>query len=102
MRKISWIVMCCLLPLIAASVAYAVRVDGRVVNDDGVPQTEVKVEFFGSKHYSAWTDDNGNFSIANVAEGTYEVKVFGDKMQTFDEVKVDSRGMHPNILAVDW
>ena len=79
MRKISWIVTLCLLSLIAASLAWAVQVDGRVVDDDGAGQSEVKAEFFGDDLYSAWTDDNGEFSIAEVAEGKYKVKVTGSK-----------------------
>ena len=72
-----------------------------MVNEDGAPQSEVKVEFFGDSLYSAWTDEAGKFSIANVAAGSYKVKVTGPKQQTFN-VKVDGSGMHPSRLIVSW
>jgi len=96
-RKRYVLVTLCLLSLIVAAVAYAVRVDGRVVDQNGAPQSEVKVELFGSQHYSAWTDASGNFSLAEVKEGTYKAKVNG---KTYD-VKVDGSGMHPNPLVVN-
>ncbi len=95
------IVTLSLLLLIVAAWAWAVQIDGQVVNDDGAPQSDVKVEFFGDNLYSAWTDENGSFSIADVAPGDYKVKVTGPRQQTID-VKVDSAGMHPNPLVVDW
>ena len=101
MRKISVITTLGLLLLLPMVVYGGVLVTGQVVDEDGAPQSEVKVEFFGENFYSAWTDDGGAFSISNVAEGKYKVKVTGTKQQTFD-VKVGRSGMQPSRLVVEW
>ena len=89
------------LMLSLAAVVYGAEVKGQVVDGDGRAQAEVKVEFFGDDHYSAWTDDTGSFSIEGVKPGEYKVKVTGPKRQSFDVV-VDAEGMHPRRLVVDW
>ncbi len=100
MTKTSLTLALSLLLLLAAA-AFAVQITGQVVDEDGAPQSEVKVELSGDHLYSAWTDDDGSFSIASVAEGSYEVRVTGSGQSTF-EVRVDGRGMHPSRLVVDW
>lgn len=92
------IVALCVLSLIVASSIYAVPVDGRVVDRNGASQAQVKVELYsgGNLMYSAWTDADGNFSIADVAEGSYTVKVKGHEIAA----RVDGSGIHPNPLVV--
>lgn len=103
MRKRTVIVTLVLLSLMAASLVWAVTVNGRVVNKNGAAQAKVKVSFSattGNRQYSAWTDSKGRFSIADVAEGSYKVKVRGRDKKEYT-VKVDGSGMHPNPLVVD-
>ncbi len=103
MRKRIAIVTLYLLSLTAASLVWAVTVNGRVVNKNGAEQAQVKVTFSattGKRQYSAWTDKKGRFNIADVAEGSYKVRVSGHSKKEYD-VKVDGSGMHPNPLVVD-
>ena len=99
MRKKSIVIALGLMLWLAAS-AYASRVTGQVVDSDGSPVAEVQVELSGNGNlYSAWTGEDGNFTIANVAEGSYRATVSGFD-QAF-EVKVDGSGMEPSLLVVD-
>ncbi len=100
MTKTSLTLALSLLLLLAAA-AFAVQITGQVVNEDGAPQSEVKVQLSGDGAYSAWTDDDGSFRITGVKEGSYKVKVTGSGQSMF-EVRVDDRGMHPSRLVVDW
>lgn len=97
MKRASAIVTLSLLSLLAATLAWAVQVDGRVVDQDGVGQSEIEVIFIGDDtDYSTWTDESGRFSI-DVAPGRYQVEVSGfDRMI---EVIVAADGsMEPNPL----
>ena len=63
-----------LLATVCTAAAFSATVDGRVVNSftgEGVPGVTVSLAKAGATAYSAVTDDQGRFRIADVPEGTY-------------------------------
>ncbi|MEK7412393.1 MAG: Calx-beta domain-containing protein, partial [Planctomycetota bacterium] len=44
--------------------------EGRVVDQAGVPLQGVRVSWVGTPYLGAWTDSNGYYAIANLADGT--------------------------------
>jgi Carboxypeptidase regulatory-like domain len=82
-------------------------IHGTVVNRDGQPQAQCRVEFRtapGSEpEHVVYTDSSGQFALTNPQYTTYNVIVRqGSRTYEFDKVVVEPSGITPTPLVVDW
>ena len=82
-------------------------VHGAVVNRDGQPQAQCKVEFRTSPNAEpeqvVYTDASGQFTLTNPQYTTYSVLIRqGSRTFQIDSVVVAPSGITPNPLVVDW
>jgi hypothetical protein len=82
-------------------------IHGAVVNRDGQPQAQCKVEFRTSPNSEpeqvVYTDASGQFALTNPQYTTYSVLVRqGGRTYQIDRVVVTPSGITPNPLVVDW
>jgi Carboxypeptidase regulatory-like domain len=82
-------------------------IHGAVVNRDGQPQAQCKVEFRTSPNSEpeqvVYTDASGQFTLTNPQYTTYSVLVRqGGRTYQINSVVVAQSGITPNPLVVDW
>lgn len=82
-------------------------IHGAVVNRDGQPQAQCKVEFRTSPNAEpeqvVYTDASGQFALTNPQYTTYSVMIRqGGRTYQIAGVVVAPSGITPNPLVVDW
>ena len=104
MRKISWIATLCLISLMAASLASAIEVTGRVVDEFDEGQAGAEVRFYEEEDSGeaapVWTDEDGVFTL-EVEPGRYRVEVTLGELSHSEVVEIDDSG-EPLTLRVEW
>ena len=82
-------------------------VHGAVVNRDGQPQAQCKVEFRTSPDAEpeqvVYTDASGQFALINPQQKTYSVMIRqGGRTYQIARVEVIGSSITPNPFVVDW
>jgi len=102
MRKLLAIGTLGLAVLLFAATVAAQQRQGRVTNRDGAGQPNCQVIFSGPSSFTVYTNSAGYFYIDR-PNGTYSVTVkWGQREQEFKEVTIDSSGLTPSTLVIDW
>jgi hypothetical protein len=111
-RVVKWAIVaaaaiCAFVILHGGMVAAQTMIHGTVVNRDGQPQAQCRVEFrtapAAEPEQVVYTDSSGQFALTNPQYTTYSVIVRqGSRTFEFDKVVVEPSGIRPTPLVVDW
>lgn len=93
--------------LVAALIAQAQQVSGRVIDRNGSPQGGCIVEFYVNTNqppvYRVSTNNQGVFYVGNPRNGTYSVRVQqGQRQYWANNVSINGPVLNPSTLVVNW
>jgi hypothetical protein len=98
-------ILCVAIFLLGGAAVAQQKATGRVINRNGEPQRNFKVDFYWNPNeapkYTALTDESGNFFVYPQREN-YTVVVRGGPWEYRIKVTVDDNGLHPSTLVVNW